>query len=731
MSALKEVRANEHQYVDTSYYFSKEGERSLTAKVSVMAILTWLHLSDWHQRGTVFDIDRKLVRDKLLEDLRGRAGIDAALAEIDFIVFSGDLAFSGAAGEYAVAKSELLEPVLDAVSLKDPARIFFVPGNHDFSREHVREMLPAALQKPLENRDQLQAWLGDDKKRARVLEPFEEYANFINAFNGQSSPCYASRGVFDLPGIRVALLGVNSSWMCGRNTDAKGEVNDYGYALIGEAQIHDALQQMATAHLRIAVIHHPFDWVREFDRQDVEARLMRECHVVLRGHQHFPQAQVVRGTGGDCLIIPAGACYDRRRPTDARYACSYNLVKIDSDSGEGVVYFRRWSEGRKKWIKDEDAHDEGIFPFTLPSYQAAYPPSPASHGGKGGVATLSDPVVSCKRYLMNFYNRYCCLPLPAMGGEVTDAPEITLDQLYVELDTTTPVAEKRVKGKREVEAIEREEISYVSALEAAAKAPRLVLLGDPGSGKSTFANRLAIWLAKCRLEANETPPPGFSAALLPVAIILRDFYPALQTLSLPEDGLPAQAQKDELLAAIHRHFASMLQSLGADDYYSHLLQELSSGQCLLVFDGLDEVPERLRLHVRLALAELLARYRPARVIVTCRKRSYTEATALPGFTGYQLAPFDPERVSRFAHTWYAIQVRLGRVEAAKAARQADDLASGGAGGGLARTIFQPHVADDDGHHPSERGRAPTRTRATVRSGRQRAGASLAKGSFDA
>ena len=30
-----------------------------------MSGLTWLHLSDWHQRGT--DFDRKVVRDALLE----------------------------------------------------------------------------------------------------------------------------------------------------------------------------------------------------------------------------------------------------------------------------------------------------------------------------------------------------------------------------------------------------------------------------------------------------------------------------------------------------------------------------------------------------------------------------------------------------------------------------------------------------------------------------------------
>ena len=41
--------------------------------------LTWLHLSDWHQRGP--DFDRQVVCDALLADLSDRARLDTTLAE--------------------------------------------------------------------------------------------------------------------------------------------------------------------------------------------------------------------------------------------------------------------------------------------------------------------------------------------------------------------------------------------------------------------------------------------------------------------------------------------------------------------------------------------------------------------------------------------------------------------------------------------------------------------------
>ena len=77
-----------------------------------MTGLTWLHLSDWHQKGKNFD--RKVVRDKLIKDIENRKNISQDLAKINFIVFSGDVAFSGQPEEYQAAKKELFDPILKA-----------------------------------------------------------------------------------------------------------------------------------------------------------------------------------------------------------------------------------------------------------------------------------------------------------------------------------------------------------------------------------------------------------------------------------------------------------------------------------------------------------------------------------------------------------------------------------------------------------------------------------------
>ena len=115
-----------------------------------------------------------------------------------------------------------------------------------------------------------------------------------------------------------------------------------------------------------------------------------------------------------------------------------------------------------------------------------------------------------------------------------------LDAVYTALRTQTAESFERMHNR---EALEKEH-RRLSALEQLNRHPRLVLLGDPGSGKSTFVNFVALCLAgEARGDQNANlqlltaplpkekedekeqpaPQPWDHGALLPVRIILRDF----------------------------------------------------------------------------------------------------------------------------------------------------------------------------------------------------------------
>jgi predicted MPP superfamily phosphohydrolase len=308
-----------------------------------MTSFSWIHLSDWHQRG--HDFDRTVIRDALIRDIRSRSTIASKLADIHLVVFSGDAAHSGLSTEYERARTEFFEPVM--ATLRLPAdRLFLVPGNHDLNRTIVQEMLPLDLQHPLSGQRRIQHWLVDEKRRERAFEPFKDYGTFASAYTGQESPEYSSFRQLEIAGETIGILGLNSAWMSGRNKDASGEIDDYGRLVIGEPQIHDALTKLETCRLRIVVLHHPFEWLERSDRNRVEERLMDQSHLILRGHEHTPNLSVVTGPTGNCVIIPAGAAYDRRIADDPRYTASYNFTSVDLTSGNAEIFFRTWDDRR-------------------------------------------------------------------------------------------------------------------------------------------------------------------------------------------------------------------------------------------------------------------------------------------------------------------------------------------------------------------------------------------------
>jgi hypothetical protein len=114
-----------------------------------------------------------------------------------------------------------------------------------------------------------------------------------------------------------------------------------------------------------------------------------------------------------------------------------------------------------------------------------------------------------------------------------------LANVYVSLDTTNQVelteAEKKKRAGERPDLGARE-TRPLGALEAAMTQRHLVLLGDPGGGKSTFLNHLAHCLAMHGLEPDQNwlaHLPGWpkkEASSLPIVVILRDFARQLPTI---------------------------------------------------------------------------------------------------------------------------------------------------------------------------------------------------------
>lgn len=232
--------------------------------------------------------------------------------------------------------------------------------------------LPEGIKKPFKTERDVQDWLNNERERNYMLTPFRSFKNCITKYTGQENPDYASVRKFEIKGKKVSLMGLNSALMCRRNrikADDEQIINDDRFLIVGEPQIYNGLEQIGeNDDLKIVVLHHPLDWLIEFDRNYTESRLVNNFHFILHGHRHYPQIKTRNSSEGDCVIISCGASYDRRIVTDSRYANAYNFVNLNLETGSGKVYLRCWSNRRigGSWIEDVETYKNGEYSFILP-----------------------------------------------------------------------------------------------------------------------------------------------------------------------------------------------------------------------------------------------------------------------------------------------------------------------------------------------------------------------------
>lgn len=144
-------------------------------------------------------------------------------------------------------------------------------------------------------------------------------------------------------------------------------------------------------------------------------------------------------------------------------------------------------------------------------------------------------------------------------------------------------------------------------------------------------------------------------------------HPADQRL-LPDAEVNARLSR-----LVRAHAVASLARQDAASFAAGLEDAFDTGQMLLLFDGLDEVGQHLRDLFRRAVTATIAAFQPARVIVTCRTRSYGPDVGLSGFTSHELADFTEKQISRFCAAWYAACRCHGVVDVQEEKKKTDDL----------------------------------------------------------
>lgn len=265
-----------------------------------------------------------------------------------------------------------------------------------------------------------------------------------------------------------------------------------------------------------------------------------------------------------------------------------------------------------------------------------------------------------QRYLAQVARQYQYLPLSAVdvkaaSAETGEQERLRLADVYVAMDTTSRKPASRQPGEPERMALEQRD-EPLSVLEALIANPRLVLLGDPGGGKSTFVNHLAFCLASHELDPRRDwlgklagwPQDKAWAHLLPVPVVLRELAAWLQETQPPE-------RKAGLLEG---YLTFWLAEAGLDDFQRELGQHLRDGTAILLLDGFDEVPlgDDTLDRVRELLTALPAALPQTRLIVTCRVLSYQDRRWQLDPTNWptvELAKLSEAQIDGFIQAWHS------------------------------------------------------------------------------
>jgi formylglycine-generating enzyme required for sulfatase activity len=199
--------------------------------------------------------------------------------------------------------------------------------------------------------------------------------------------------------------------------------------------------------------------------------------------------------------------------------------------------------------------------------------------------------------------------------------------------------------------------------------PRLMLLGKPGGGKSTFVSHLALSLARNQLAQSQPAILDIEGwllqPLLPIRIILRDLAAFA----------PLREAKRGTFADFLAFLSSSLQDAGCADALEPLQKAMADGRALLLFDGLDEVVDTPLARVAELILDATKSCPTCPILTTCRALDYESEPLrqLPGFARDTLADLSNQQINHFIGAWYNEYAASGRRSITDAQRASTDL----------------------------------------------------------
>ena len=322
-----------------------------------------LHISDFH-------LDQKDKEDNVnhvVNPLIKRLEKIISEKPINLILFTGDLIniggknYSGLDEAFLDFEITLIEPLLKVTSLTKDS-FFLVPGNHDLNRISDSIRIEKGLTQDLDSQEKL----NDFFKNPEGVERVKEYKEFENYFY-KDAKCkinltpFQSTFKININGLSIGVCCLNSSWRCYDSNTDKGKI------LIGEKQIIDGLKDISDCNIKIALSHHHYDFLSDFDKEIVEELLKQDFNLLFVGHTHRAKAGFIQDPDGQLFTFCAsGTLSSSIRSPEKKFENGFAVIDYDFENKKIISSFYKSEYPKKEFIINSSIGNDGIWLVNIP-----------------------------------------------------------------------------------------------------------------------------------------------------------------------------------------------------------------------------------------------------------------------------------------------------------------------------------------------------------------------------
>jgi NACHT domain len=267
---------------------------------------------------------------------------------------------------------------------------------------------------------------------------------------------------------------------------------------------------------------------------------------------------------------------------------------------------------------------------------------------------------ACKEYIDSYRHRYgkisvLGMPEPAeLENIYTNVQIIEGRNLWKYKSLQDQEQAYRDAAKRRFQS---DECQKQDGISIANKYQYLMVLGQPGAGKSTFLKKigLAALLGKedrSRYQLHTKLPGLKPGAVEKQQLLTGTIEPPVEELYV--HGLipvlielkRCDSEKIDLVEKIQSELET------CDFENANVLTQtlLSKGRMLILLDGLDEIPSQ---HLNLAITQIqdfVNKYKKNRFIISCRTAAYQGG--FKNLVNVEMADFDDEQIQQFINNWF-------------------------------------------------------------------------------